>query len=37
MLATENIPVSKEMYNEILALRRPDETLDDTLAKLVEK
>ena len=37
MSATENIPVSKETYSEILDLRRPDETLDDTLARLVEK
>ena len=37
MSATENIPVSKKTYNEILDLRRPDETLDDTLARLVER
>lgn len=37
MSATENIPVSKKTYNEILDLRRPDETLDDTLVRLVEK
>ena len=37
MLVTENIPVSKKTYNEILDLRRPDETLDDTLARLVER
>ena len=37
MSATENIPISKKTYNEILDLRRPDETLDDTLARLVER
>ena len=36
MSATENIPVSEETYNQILDLRRPDETLNDTLARLVE-
>ena len=37
MSVTENIPVSEETYNQILDLRRPDETLNDTLARLVEK
>jgi len=37
MSATENIPVSEETYNQILDLRRPDETLNDTLARLVAK
>ena len=37
MSATENIPVSEETYNQILDLRRPDETLNDTLARLVDK
>ena len=36
MSATENIPVSEEAYHQILDLRRPDETLNDTLARLVE-
>ncbi len=36
MSATKNIPVSEETYNQILDLRRPDETLNDTLARLVE-
>jgi len=36
MSATENIPVSEETYNQILDLRHPDETLNDTLARLVE-
>ena len=36
MSATENIPVSEEIYNQILALRRPGEWLDDTLARMVE-
>jgi len=36
MSATENIPVSEETYNLILDLRRPGESLDDTLARLVE-
>jgi predicted CopG family antitoxin len=37
MSVTENIPVSEETYNQILDLRRPDETLNDTLARLVDK
>ena len=37
MPATENIPVSEETYNQILDLRQPGETLDETLARLVEK
>ncbi len=37
MSAAENIPVSKETYNQILDLRAPGETLDETLARLVEK
>lgn len=37
MSATENIPVSEETYKQILDLRRPNETFDDTLARLVEK
>lgn len=37
MSAAENIPVSEETYNQILDLRRPGETLDETLARLVEK
>ncbi|NLM29586.1 MAG: hypothetical protein GX216_04015 [Methanomicrobiales archaeon] len=37
MSATENIPVSEETYNQILDLRHPGETLDETLARLVEK
>jgi len=37
MSAAENIPVSKETYNQILDLRHPGETLDETLARLVEK
>jgi len=37
MSAAENIPVSEEIYNQILDLRRPGETLDETLARLVEK
>ena len=36
MSAAESIPVSAEIYNQILDLRRPDETLNDTLARLVE-
>lgn len=36
MSATENIPVSEETYHQILDLRRPDDTLNDTLARLVE-
>ena len=37
MSAAENIPVSKETYNQILDLRQPGETPDRTLARLVEK
>ena len=37
MSVTENIPVSEETYNQILDLRRPDETLNDTLERLVDK
>ena len=37
MSVAENIPVSEETYNQILDLRRPGETLDETLARLVEK
>ena len=37
MSAAENIPVSEETYNQILDLRHPGETLDETLARLVEK
>jgi len=37
MPVTENIPVSEETYNQILDLRHPGETLDETLARLVEK
>ena len=37
MSAAENIPVSKETYNQILDLRAPGETLDETLARLVER
>jgi len=37
MSVTENIPVSEETYNQILDLRHPGETLDETLARLVEK
>jgi len=37
MSAAENISVSKETYNQILDLRHPGETLDETLARLVEK
>lgn len=36
MSAAENIPVSEETYNQILDLRRPGESLDATLARLVE-
>ncbi|HOI14169.1 MAG TPA: antitoxin VapB family protein [Methanoculleus sp.] len=36
MSVAENIPVSEETYNQILDLRRPGESLDDTLARLVE-
>jgi hypothetical protein len=36
MSATENIPVSKKTYNEILDLRLNHETLDETLARLVD-
>jgi predicted CopG family antitoxin len=36
MSAAENIAVSEETYNQILDLRHPGETLDDTLARLVE-
>ena len=36
MSAAENIPVSEETYNLLLDLRRPGESLDDTLARLVE-
>ena len=31
MSAAEKIPVSKETYNQILDLRAPGETLDETL------
>jgi hypothetical protein len=37
MSVAENIPVSEETYNQILDLRHPGETLDETLARLVEK
>jgi hypothetical protein len=37
MSVAENIPVSEETYNQILDLRRPGETLDETLARRVEK
>lgn len=37
MPATEYIPVSEETYKEILDLRRPNETVDATLARMVEK
>ncbi len=37
MSVTEKIPVSEEIYNQILDLRGPGETLDETLARLVEK
>ena len=37
MSAAENIAVSEETYNQILDLRHPGETLDETLARLVEK
>ena len=37
MPVAENIPVSEETYNQILDLRHPGETLDETLARLVEK
>jgi len=37
MSVTENIPVSEETYNQIPDLRHPGETLDETLARLVEK
>jgi len=37
MPVTEKIPVSEEIYNQILDLRAPGETLDETLARLVEK
>ncbi|KAF5033954.1 hypothetical protein DSECCO2_601300 [anaerobic digester metagenome] len=36
MPATKKIPILKETYAAILDLRRPGETLDDTLARLVE-
>lgn len=36
MSATENILVLEETYHQILDLRRPDDTLNDTLARLVE-
>ena len=37
MSAAEKIPVSKETYNQSLDLRAPGETLDETLARLVER
>ncbi len=37
MSVAEKIPVSEETYNQILDLRHPGETLDETLARLVEK
>jgi hypothetical protein len=37
MPAAENIPVSKETYNQILDIRHPGETPDRTFARLVEK
>ncbi|MCP1663237.1 MULTISPECIES: hypothetical protein [Methanocalculus] len=37
MSATEIIPVSKKTYNEILDLRLTNETLDETLARLVDR
>ncbi len=37
MSVAENIPVSEETYNQVLVLRHPGETLDETLARLVEK
>lgn len=37
MSGAENIPVSEETYNPVLVLRHPGETLDETLARLVEK
>ncbi|MCL2459822.1 MAG: hypothetical protein FWF19_00465 [Euryarchaeota archaeon] len=36
MSVAENIPVSEETYSQILELRRPGKSLDDTLARLVE-
>ena len=36
MAAAENIPVSEETNNQILDLRHPCDTLDETLARLVE-
>jgi len=36
MSVGENIPVSEETYSQILDLRRPGESIDDTLARLVE-
>ena len=36
MSVGENMPVSEETYSQILDLRRPGESLDDTLARLVE-
>ncbi|MBN1166876.1 MAG: hypothetical protein JXA44_07060 [Methanospirillaceae archaeon] len=36
MSGTENIPVSRETYYEILDLRQTNETLEDCLARLID-
>jgi predicted CopG family antitoxin len=36
MPVAQSIPVSKETYIELLDLRLPGESLDDTLTRLVE-
>lgn len=36
MSAGGNIPASKRIYNQIQDPRRPGESLDDTLARIVE-
>lgn len=36
MTTTEFIPVSKETYDKVVTLKRPDQSFDDLLDELVE-